>query len=208
MILFGVGVAFWFLKRERLVESPSIASLPMAISEGATQRVAQVKSVSGRTPLEAAAKFLESNSNVLNVREYHELKPHVTRTPLGSRVVYDVYQDGVPIVGMQIRLRMNREMEIDEIENGYRALDKVDVDPKLTPSEAFDRVSEGRNFSPTAETFAFAGKIIFVRENAETPELAYVMPVQKCGARASHCQLVIRANDGQLLARSVARAEF
>jgi len=165
-------------------------------------------SIGGRTPLEVGENFLALQRAKIELRDYHELVPQVSRTPLGPRIIYQIRQDGVPIIGMNLRLRLNRELEVIEFENRYRPIHKIEIDAPLKPEEVLERVADRYRFAPTSETLAFATKVIFAKEGDSIPELAYTMPMSRCGPRSPHCQVVFRASDGQLLARSVARAEF
>ena len=202
--MFFVTLIFALLGMYYAGRNATVAAFPERKWVPATKSEEEKRVIRGRTPMETASKFLESSK--LEIPEHYELRPEVTRTPLGPLVTYEVYQDGIPILGMRIELRMNRDMELVESDLEYRALPKADTDPRLSPEEVAEAARSRYQFVVDPAYGQHVGKVLVARSETEAPELAYVIPMN-CG-RLGSCQAVLRANDGQLLARSYSRGEF
>ena len=165
--------------------------------------------VSGRKPasaLAAAQDLMKENRSRWGVQDFHELRPVVTEGPMGSRVKYSVYQDGLPIVGMEILVELDESHGVLNVENGYQSVRKVDVtQPGLSSEEAIARNSPRYEMDPVST--AGVSTILFYGSGMDEPELSYVVPVRERDGGAS-AQIIFRASDGQVLGRQNSRSEF
>lgn len=155
------------------------------------------------SPRLVAEDYLEERKRAWGVQDYHELKGDVYESPTGVGMKYQVYQDNLPIVGMEIALDFNPDNSVRSLENGYRPVRKADLTaPMLTQSEILQR--QGDRFKLDEESTAGVSQVLFLPMGSDIPEVSYVMPVTENG-RAS--QVVFRASDGQILARQQSRSE-
>ncbi len=167
-----------------------------------------IRQPGGRTPREVAQNFIDAHREEWKIQPHHELVPEISRFPLGSRVHYQVLQDGIPVVGMGIDVRMDSSLQVVEVQNEYRPLEKADVKGSQLPvGEILKEASQHYAYQPdtNAESAASSNQILFVSEAMTTPELAVVIPLVK-GTQSY--QVVFRASDGQFLGRSKSRSEF
>lgn len=169
----------------------------------------QIGGLENDDSLLTANEYIELNRKALGIQKHHDLKPLIYSNPLGTNVKYTVFQDNIPVVGMGLLVRVGRDNSVLGIEHDYRPLEKADTAPsqKLSPDEI---ISQANN------RYALADKdlnsipiILYAAPNSTKPQLAYVMRVvDQNASKPRVLQIVFRVEDGQILARSQARAEF
>jgi len=168
-----------------------------------------LKQFGGRTPRETADNYVEAHREEWKLQAHHELRGEVSRSPLGSSVHYDIYQDGLPVVGVGIDIRMNRELQVVEVENGYRPLEKADTHVAQLPVEEIVKVAGDRYAYRADGPVQTESRILFASEAMTSPQLAVVVPlVKETDKGVQSYQVVFRATDGQFLGRTISRSEF
>jgi len=210
-LAIAIGVTLFILFQAQSGRGPS------QIGQGLSPMKAQMRvtraaaagfpQYEGRSAREVADKFIEAHRETWQIQAHHELRGDVTDSPMGSRVHYEVYQDGMPVIGLGIDIRLNRDLEVVDVENGYRPLEKADLNGRQLPvEEIVKETSERYKMQPDGEIAdAESLKILFASEASTSPEVALVLPLRK-GLQSY--QVVIRASDGQLLGRTKSRSEF
>ncbi len=154
---------------------------------------------------EAAETFLNEKRAEWGVREYHELRPTTYESPMGTKVKYAAYQDGLPILGSEITLEVTQDRDVTLGENNYQAVKKVDVtQPILEFNQVLERA--GRYQLDMSATSGVS-KLLYLVPGSDEPELSYSMQVKENGNGPTE-NLIFRASDGQILGRQVPRAEF
>lgn len=186
------------------IQMPSLSDTPALFRPSAA---APVFSPTAGSPLSAqlsAEQYLEERKKSWGVQDYHELKATVYESPTGQSVKYQVYQDNLPIVGMEIALEFNPDHSVRTIENGYRPLRRVDLtQPTLSQDEVIK--AQGGRYTLDETSTAGVASVLYLPSGSDVPELSYVMPVREADGRSA--QLVFRAADGQVLGRQTSRAE-
>lgn len=158
------------------------------------------------TSNEAADKFIEQKRREWGVREYHELRPTTFENPLGTKVKYSAFQDGLPIIGSEITVDVTKDREVSVSENNYQPLKKADLSQPTMDYETILEKSPSK-YKMDLSVSAGVSKIIYVAPGSDEPELSYVMAVKENGTGPTE-NLVFRATDGQVLGRQPGRSEF
>lgn len=144
-----------------------------------------------QTQLEALAecdRFIKEHESEFPIRSYHQLKGQVLENPLGMRVKYEVSQNEIPIVGMEIELQINSLGKVTVSSNSYYPIEKVESNSDAWGSDSV---------------------VIYVEPGKNQGEIAYNVSVSDPNKKAPVlAHAVFSAMSGQLLARHVARSEF
>lgn len=152
-------------------------------------------------------RYLKENANQFGIRHYHKLHPVVFRSPVRTTVKYSASQDGVPLVGLEIQFVLGPDGKVAEVENRYRPVKRANLKlPRLNPLEIVKTLSP--EFHWEDGDASSVPLLLFVRENSDTPEPAYALRVIDTRSPASPQQLVVRATDGKILTKSLARQEL
>jgi len=77
------------------------------------------------------------------VQEYHEITKAEFKSPLGKNLIYSFAQGNIPIVGMEIRLRVDLDGTIHEEENTYQPIPQISVNEKEVESQVA-QLSQGQ----------------------------------------------------------------
>lgn len=169
--------------------------------------------VVGRTALEVTRNYIDLHRDEWKIQSHHELVGEEFQSPLGSRVRYSIYQEGLPVFGLGIAFRLNPDLQILEVENEYRPLEKADLQgPQLGVTEIVQDASKRYRFVADGNLANSTAKVLFAHPAESTPSLAIVIPMKESvtekGKRSRGFQMMFRARDGQLLQRTASRAEF
>lgn len=159
----------------------------------------------GGTALEIARSYLKSHREDLKIQPYHDLRPVEFKTPLGTTVIFTVFQDNLPLLNIEMSVQVTKELTIADVRGNYRPVKRANVNtPRMSPQEVLERIAY--RYDPEPSSVAGATSVIYVHPESDKPELAYVLAVKDRGRKSnSVVQAIIRATDGQLLGRSVAR---
>lgn len=161
---------------------------------------------SEKSPIEVADAYLKEHRELWKVQAFHELRPVEFRTPLGTKVKYSVFQNNIPIVDMGIEIQIDRTMNVTDVLNNYRPLEKASATrPALTMEEIVGRNAD--RYELEASNIQ-SPPVYFARPGNSSPELAYLVSVKDKLQDSRPVQILFRASDGQVLSKSVARAEF
>jgi len=155
------------------------------------------------TANEAAEMYLQEKKGEWGVREYHELRPVTYETPMGTKVKYSAFQDGLPILGSEITLEVTTDREVTVADSSYLPIKKADVSQ---PVLNFDQILEktGKQLDLTATNGV--SKLLFVPPGSDEPELSYSMAVKEGSGPTEN--VIFRASDGMVLGRQTPRVEF
>jgi len=148
-----------------------------------------------------------TGSGAANASSGPELRPQAYDSPVGSRVVYRVYQDRLPILGMEIEIEIDRDNRAQLVRNEYRAVKRVALS-KLHVLSVEQILNQGTERLGVPNVSAAPASVLYLAPQADEPELAYAVSFQGKGVRARGTQALFRATDGQLLARTASRSEF
>ena len=241
-LAIAIAVSIWTLagSRENRLRTGAKRSSPSSsvFSKQATLTTLSLSSPGvfpGKTPIEVTENFLLQHRKEWNLQPYHRLEAQQFLTPLGTSVNYQVTQDGIPIVGMSIRFRLDRFLRIVEVENEYRALEKADLNEANLPvtkvvrqtetdyglvsldlpnstseQEQGDVESATHASSSTSEPVlpshsAASETVLFAHPASMKPTVAYAIDMKEKKSRPRGVLVVVRASDGQLLARTYSR---
>ena len=185
--------------------SAGLWSLPRARSISA---LGNVDTSLGKSPQEIADNYLNNHREEWHIQDYHQLRAELHASPVETTVIYRVYQDQLPVLGMKIEILVGKNLEVKSVQNSYRPVRKVDFshEPFLSAEEVIERIPP--QFVADGATASHAASVLYVPASTDEPELAYTMPLQE-GAPTPHpIHLLLRAADGQLLGRSVPRTAF
>ncbi len=172
--------------------SPSPLSIPVP---------ARLASTAG----EAAEKFLNDKRQEWGIREYHEMRPVTYETPMGTKVKYAAYQDGLPILGSELTLEVSGDRDVSLGQNSYQAVKKADTtQPVLEFNQVLERTGK---YQLDMSATSGVSKLLFIPPGSDEPELSYSMAVKENGSGPTE-NLIFRASDGQILGRQAPRAEF
>ncbi|MFM8270476.1 MAG: hypothetical protein ACKN9V_09840 [Pseudomonadota bacterium] len=140
------------------------------------------------------------------IQEYHQAQLESFDSPLGKTLVYSFSQDGIPILGMNIRLKEQPDGSLIEEENTYRPISRVPMNRVALEQQAAKlKESQGRFDLTGVSTDSL---VIIVREGMQEGELSFTTSAfDKMGA-GGLTQLVIRSDDGKILQKSFGRKEF
>jgi len=173
------------------------------VHEANDRPVAAVDSPQGITD-----RYLMEHGEELGLKPWHELRPSVFQTPLGARVNYQVFQDGLPILGAELHMRLGRD-NVVHLENQYLPLEKVDVNPKDAIDTAqVHELMKVSNYLPDPSVGTEPAKILVPVQGTNRAELVYVVSAREPGGSRRPVQVLLRASDGQVLGKNYSRMEF
>jgi hypothetical protein len=187
----------------RFMKKPTTASIP-AIPFPDTKNLG-VK-VKGNNPIEVATEYLEEHREEWNLQPYHDFRAVEFHTPLGTKVKFSVYQSDVPIVEMGIQMEIGRDLTVLNVQNKYQPIAKADIDLRGLDAEQILGKNSGR-YEADGES-KLPPPVLFVRPGSRQPELAYLLSVKDRGLDSRPVQILFRASDGQVLAKTLSRSEF
>jgi Zn-dependent metalloprotease len=175
---------------------------------GADERLDIVKpaDVSQAEVIEAGGKYLQDHRDELQLQSYHQFRPVVSTSPLGASLVYQVYQDGLPVVGMELRLKLNRENEVKEVSGNYRPMPKVDLDEEvMLPNEILQRIPS--RFAVNHLSSNVERELIALSESDEL-QLVYAISARDRDNNLKPVQIIVKASDGEIVRKAESRPEF
>lgn len=164
---------------------------------------------SGDAILAAGQKYIEAHREELQLQAYHSLKSNVSTSPLGASIAYQIYQGEYPIVGMEIRLRLNRDNQVLEVNNGYRPVANVDLtgEEYLSVPEAGQRIPLRFIKDETQGSVLNAVREL-VSHEGEEPELVYGFSMIDKEDNFKPVTLLVKARTGEIISKNLARDEF
>lgn len=159
-----------------------------------------------KSPTDIANEYLSGHKALWKIQPFHALHPVEFRTPLGTKVKYSVFQGEVPIVDMEIEIQLDRNLNVSNVQSNYRPLEMAAVkNPALSAEDIVNRNSDRYETEGEAK---LTPPVLFARPGNATPELAYLVSVRDKSQASRSVQILFRASDGQVLSKSVSRAEF
>jgi len=161
---------------------------------------------SPQSALEEANAYLSAHRAEWHIQKYHELRPRLTTTPLGSTIRYDVFQSGVPVLGIPIILHVDLTGKINA-DLYYRPIGEVNIsNPSVMTSEdVLNTVAD--KFSEDPAVGSNPSKVIIANQ-ASSGDLAYAVPVLDKESGNTPVEVFLRASDGQILRKVRGRGEF
>jgi hypothetical protein len=161
------------------------------------------------SPLEIAEKYLKDHAEEMGLKDYHEMRASVFQTPLGAKVSYQVFQDGIPVVGSEIRLQIGRDQTVMDVDNRYLPVERVEISGVSALSSAqVQDLMQVSNYLPDPSVGGDPAQVIFPVPGPHRAELAYVVAAREPSGLRRPVQVVLRAADGQVLGKNVSRMEF
>jgi Zn-dependent metalloprotease len=154
---------------------------------------------------QVAMTYLDEHREEWQIQNYHELRPSLSGNPSSYVVTYQAFQENLPVMGMEIRMRMDQDSQVVDVQNGYHPVNKVDLsDPEiLTSQEAMQRLPENYVVDMSG-MLSGATREIFTT-NDEEAELAYAIQTKDADNNSESVRLVINAVNGEILSRSDTR---
>lgn len=165
-------------------------------------------SLLGSTAKEIADNYLLVYKESLGIQDYHTAQGVEHKTPLGSIIKYTFSQDSVPIVGMEINIRIGSNLMVEDIENNYRALERAEINNLLEDAQREDLAQLLPSRYGVDPSSGPPDTILYVTAQDPSPVPSYVVRTTDRGKQNRKVDLVIRAADGQILGISVPRQEF
>ena len=161
--------------------------------------------------LAAGERFIKGNESLFPIRSYHQLKGRVIENPMGMRVKYEVSQNEIPVVGMEIELQINSLGKVAVLSNSYHPIEKVELnrDSWLSLAEVIEGQEQTYKFSGTEGSSGADSIVIYVEPGKFRGEIGYnvsVLDANKKNSVMAHA--VFSVMSGQVLARHIARSEF
>lgn len=161
--------------------------------------------------LRLTQQFILENLDRFPIQQHHRLRGETLKSPLGTLVSYKVYQDGVPILGIQLDFRVNSRNQVLELFNGYQPVVQMKVEPDkwMTIEQvAALQSSSFKKVESDSKTLA-KPNIIWVESGSDRAHWGYVLKVvDLLQKKKAPEQAIFSAITGQLLAREVSRGEF
>ncbi len=178
-----------------------------------------------RVFLIAADTFIRSQASDRQLRDIHQLRGSVVRTPFGATVSYQVFQGELPILGMRIEVKFDRQMSVSASQWNYRPIDFVNGDSVNRDSANGDslrddsvvsqaprtreEIGEISNRMPAGFTVRWDGsvfsEVIYENFNENRGEFAIAVPATN--SLGMPVTVLIRASDGALLGVEMPRSE-
>lgn len=183
------------VQRERQSVAPRYAAVLMPREDG--------QSPARLSLMDAAQRELEEHRESWRLAAHHEFRGEVSENPMGSQVVFHIFQDGIPVEG-EIRMRYNRQGELEEVENRYQPLDYVDVKAAASAEDTMEQYRSQRQRFAVSEQAIVGKPQIIAGENNEGV-LVYPTNGFDHSARSAPVQLLLRAGDAQILKIEYAR---
>jgi hypothetical protein len=167
--------------------------LPSEIDRGPARSQARI----------AADRFVADRRASWGIRDYHELRGEEYPGPMGTEVRYKVYQDGLEVVGLEVRVEVDANGNVTETANNYAPMGRADLSqPELPPDEAVRRSGIVQD-NEIASAAMNARRVLFAASGADEPELSFSFSLD--GDPSGPSAAIVRASDGQPLARNYAR---
>jgi len=142
-----------------------------------------------------------------NIREYHQIGSTEFKSPLGKTILYSFKQGNIPIVGMEIRIRVDLNGKVIEEEGTYSPIPEMKVDEKRVEEQITDLLQQ-TNERFQVETANPDSLVIFKRATLSEGELALSVPAKDTFRRGQILQVLMRLEDGKLLMKTQGRPEF
>ncbi|NBX81644.1 hypothetical protein EBQ90_00940 [bacterium] len=204
---FGVLIWFRMTPGEKQVSIPRIAARPAQCS---TPTAEGNRAIASEEPRVQALGYPDLNEEKLRqqwgVQDYHQMEAEESESPFGKTVSYRFVQEGVPILGMVVRMTQNTSGEFVEEENTYRPIPRVDLDIQdLAERAEIIKTDMDRYQMSDLNTESL---VILVRESVSEGELAFSTQAIDSVLNSKPTQLLLRVEDGQLLQKGFLRAEF
>lgn len=161
--------------------------------------------------LALANQFIIDHPALFPIQSYHQLALQSVRSPLGTRVSYQVYQDDIPLIGMQIDLMVSRSGRIRILSNEYHPVEKVQIDSRewLGIEEILNGQGSVFRLNPDFPAKHTERVKIWVSPYSPRPELVYVVSVlDEKQKQKMPGQALFSVTTGQLVARHFPRSEF
>lgn len=163
-----------------------------------------------KSAFEATKRFILENNQKYPIQEYHQLKGEIITTPMGALVSYKVFQEDLPVIGMQLDFRVSRTGKVSEVFNGYRPISKIE--PSVTEKLSLNRIlriQESDYQLAEGESTSQEKALIWVTPGSSFAQLGYVVSVvSKTKPSKVPEQAIFSVTTGQLLARELSRSEF
>jgi len=140
------------------------------------------------------------------IQDHHEIKPVEFESPLGVERVYRFSQNGIPIIGMEIRLKKLLDGSVLEVDNSYRPISALSISESVLSERALRLPAEVKRYQLSA--IDKESTVIFVRKNLNEGELAFTASGSDKVLSNRTAQLILRVEDGQILHRSFGRSDF
>jgi hypothetical protein len=213
VIAIGLGLSdlVQFSREPQTQVSPTSEQNPQQIEVNPTVPVPvqELRNPAGQIrstrPIEIARLYLEEHRKQWKLQDHHQFVPQESMSPLGSRVRFGIYQDGIQVLGMGIELMVKSTGEVREISNDYVPLHRWTGDVK-------DFVSEDSISAKLKDSYELDSSVPISRALVPVPvshdvEAVLVVSAKKIG-RSETQTLLVRASDGQILNKAVPRKEF
>jgi len=188
----------WFLSSKNRIEP---------LIESATKRHSSASKLGKETSRGKRDQTMVSSvSNQWGIQSYHEIQTESFDSPMGKTRIYSFSQDGVPIIGMTIRLKEQADGSLIEEENTYRAISRVPIHRGNLEAKAEQLKTNDGRYDLTGLTPDSI--VILVRDGLEEGELAFATSAVDKARPGVPTQLLIRSDDGKILRKSFGRKEF
>lgn len=184
-----------------------LGAAKLALPHARSEQEPSMKKGTGDPTIDAAQAYLLEHKGEFNLQEHHDFRPHVFTNPLGSTVRFDVFQDGLPLLGAYIDVEMDANRDISSVTSHYEPYPRVDTANKEVLSMEEIRVKMPERYGSIAGEAPSLMLLPGVAGGGEL-ELVYVMRFADKEMNGRPVQILFRATDGQMLRKSVARAEF
>jgi hypothetical protein len=218
-IVFGVSLLFFKgPKTDVTVLSRKSVSLTNAFqnfSLFSTPRKSNINFIATEqgdsTALKLTQQFILENLDRFPIQQYHHLKGETLKSPLGTLVSYKVYQDGVPIVGLQLDFRVNSRNQVLELFNGYQPVAEMKLEPDRWLTIERVVALQSLRYKKVEHTLKNMEKpnIIWVEPGSNRVHWGYVLEVvDVLQKRKVPEQAIFSDTTGQLLVRELSRSEF
>ncbi|MSP18160.1 MAG: hypothetical protein EXR74_01175 [Bdellovibrionales bacterium] len=161
--------------------------------------------------LQLANQFIIDNPGLFSIKSYHQLKGETYENPLGTRVNYQVFQNGTPILGFTIQLTVGVDHQVSIVSNEYHPIERVEMDERyfLSVNEILEEHNQRFKLSVADEDEGRESHIIIVGPSYAKAEMGTVVSVIEVGSKQkAPIEAVFSSKSGQLLARRVAKSEF
>ncbi len=196
------------MRRQAAVGSWNLPARESANVEEATAPANDRPVAAEDTPQAITDRYLMEHGEELGLKPWHEMKPSVFQTPLGARVTYQVFQDGLPILGAELRMRLGRD-NVVHLESQYLPFERADVNPVSAIGTAqVQDLMKASNYLPDPSVGTEPARILIPVQGTNRAELAYVVSAREPGGSRRPVQILLRASDGQVLGKNYSRMEF
>jgi Zn-dependent metalloprotease len=157
-------------------------------------------------PLSVANEYLSAHKDQLRLQPYHKFKAATIEKPFYTDVRFSVYQDNLPVVGLNIDVNIAKDLSIISVENNYRPVQKADL---KNSGMSFDEIlkNASKRFIAEDSVASSASTILYVDSVNAFPELVYVLRLKEATGEKRNMQVLFRASDGLILGKSVVAAD-